>query len=114
MDALLHRDQSHAKEAHAGNRSIDCSTDCSMDALLTRSSKGQLVIPARLRQLLGLKAGDRLELTLEQGLLLRRPQACATRSSDELIDCCGYQGPPIPLELQDPALQAGELWNWVG
>ncbi|MEB3183721.1 MAG: AbrB/MazE/SpoVT family DNA-binding domain-containing protein [Cyanobacteriota bacterium] len=93
---------------------MDRSMERSMGALLKLSSKGQLVIPARLRQLLGLKAGDRLELTLEQGLLLRRPQACATRSSDELIDCCGYQGPPIPLELQDPALQAGELWNWVG
>jgi len=36
-----------------------------VDALLTLSSKGQLVIPARLRQLLGLQAGDRLALTLE-------------------------------------------------
>lgn len=35
-----------------------------MDALLTLSSKGQLVIPARLRQLLGLRAGDRLALSL--------------------------------------------------
>ena len=114
MDALLHRTQSQAKEAYVGKNSIDRSMDRSMDALLTLSSKGQLVIPARLRQLLGLQAGDRLKLTLEQGLLLRRPQACATRSSDELIGCCGHQGPPIPLELQDPALQACELWNWVG
>jgi len=36
-----------------------------MDALLTLSSKGQLVIPARLRQLLGLQPGDRLALSLE-------------------------------------------------
>jgi hypothetical protein len=32
-----------------------------VDALLTLSSKGQLVIPARLRQRLGLCAGNRLE-----------------------------------------------------
>ena len=45
-----------------------------MDALLTLSSKGQLVIPARLRQLLGLQAGDRLELSLEaDGLRLVPP-----------------------------------------
>ena len=25
-----------------------------------------------------------------------------------LIGCTGYQGPPIPLEQQDPALYAGE------
>lgn len=35
-----------------------------VDALLTLSSKGQVVIPARLRQLLGLQAGDRLALRL--------------------------------------------------
>jgi hypothetical protein len=32
-----------------------------MDALLSLSSKGQLVIPARLRQLLGLNPGDRYQ-----------------------------------------------------
>jgi len=37
-----------------------------MDAMLTLSSKGQLVIPARLRQLLGLRSGDRLALSLEE------------------------------------------------
>ena len=42
-----------------------------VDALLTLSSKGQLVIPARLRQLLGVNPGDRLELSLQaDGLLL--------------------------------------------
>ena len=34
-------------------------------ALPTLSSKGQLVIPGRLRQLFGLQPGDRLALTLE-------------------------------------------------
>ena len=34
------------------------------DALLTLSPKSQLVIPARLRHLFGLRAGDRLALTL--------------------------------------------------
>ena len=49
-----------------------------MDALLTLSSKGQLVIPARLRQLLGLNPGDRLELSLQaDGLLLRRTRRAA-------------------------------------
>jgi AbrB family looped-hinge helix DNA binding protein len=80
-----------------------------LDALLTLSSKGQLVIPARLRQLLGLKPGDRLELSLEaDGLLLRPHGVRQTTSAHDLIGCTGYQGPPIPLELQDPALYAGE------
>jgi len=36
-----------------------------MDAPLTLSSKAQLVIPARIGQLLGLNPGDRLELSLQ-------------------------------------------------
>ncbi len=65
-----------------------------MDALLTLSSKGQLVIPSRLRQLLGLQPGDRLALSLEvDGLRL-------------VPGCAGYQGPPLSLEQMDPALFA--------
>jgi hypothetical protein len=40
-----------------------------VDALLTLSSKGHLVILARLRQLLGLQAGDRLALSLAAALI---------------------------------------------
>jgi AbrB family looped-hinge helix DNA binding protein len=81
-----------------------------VDALLTLSSKGQLVIPARLRQLLGLLPGDRLELTLETDGLRLRPQASATQASaQELIGCAGYQGPVVPLEHLDPALYATQL-----
>lgn len=78
-----------------------------MDALLTLSSKGQLVIPARLRQLLGLKPGDRLELSLEaDGLRLRPHGSGKTSSARALIGCSGNSGPPIPLEQQDAALYA--------
>ena len=78
-----------------------------MDALLTLSSKGQLVIPARLRQLLGLNPGDRLELTLEaDGLLLKPHSSARSSSARDRIGCTGYQGPPIPLDQQDPALYA--------
>ena len=78
-----------------------------VDALLTLSSKGQLVIPARLRQLLGLNPGDRLELTLEPNGLLLKPHSSARLSSArDRIGCAGYQGPTIPLDQQDPALYA--------
>ena len=69
-----------------------------MDALLTLSSKGQLVIPARLRQLLGLNPGDRLELSLEaDGLLLKPHGSAKATSARDRIGCAGYLGPPIPL-----------------
>ena len=52
-----------------------------MDALLTLSSKGQLVIPARLRHLLGLQPGDRLALSLEAGGLRLVPEGREKSSS---------------------------------
>ena len=55
-----------------------------MDALLTLSSKGQLVIPARLRQLLGLQPGDRLELSLEADGLRLVPDN--SEKSSSLLD----------------------------
>lgn len=78
-----------------------------MDALLTLSSKGQLVIPARLRQLLGLQAGDRLALSLEtDGLRLILQDPTKTSSAKALIGCTGYQGPALASEAMDPALFA--------
>jgi AbrB family looped-hinge helix DNA binding protein len=78
-----------------------------MDALLTLSSKGQLVIPARLRHLLGLQPGDRLALSLEaDGLRLIPQDPAKTSSAHALIGCAGYQGPPLALEQMDPALFA--------
>ena len=78
-----------------------------MDALLTLSSKGQLVIPARLRQLLGLRSGDRLALSLEPDGLRLTPQGRGkTASGQAVIGCVGYQGAVVPLERMDPALYA--------
>jgi AbrB family looped-hinge helix DNA binding protein len=78
-----------------------------MDALLTLSSKGQLVIPARLRQLLGLRTGDRLVLSLEPDGLRLTPLGTSTATSAHaLIGCLGYRGPTVPLQQMDPALYA--------
>ena len=78
-----------------------------MDALLTLSSKGQLVIPARMRELLGLQPGDRLALSLEaDGLRLVPLGPRHTVSAQSLIGCTGYAGAPLSLEQMDPALYA--------
>ena len=80
-----------------------------VDALLTLSSKGQLVIPARLRQLLGLRAGDRLALSLEPDGLHLVPQGAANAASaNALIGAAHYGGEPVPLERMDPALYASK------
>jgi AbrB family looped-hinge helix DNA binding protein len=45
-----------------------------MDAMtVTVSTKGQLVIPAQMREALGIEPGDRVALTLEDGVILLRP-----------------------------------------
>ena len=81
--------------------------EVAVDALLKLSSKGQLVIPARLRQLLGRQAGDRIALILEaDGLRLIPLDSAKTSSARALIGCTGYQGPAMDLEAMDPALFA--------
>jgi AbrB family looped-hinge helix DNA binding protein len=78
-----------------------------MEAILTLSSNGQLVIPARMRQLLGLKPGDRLALSLEADGMHLRPQGThQVRSAQELIGCTGYNGAALSLAEMDPALYA--------
>ena len=84
---------------------VSSPVDAPVDALLTLSSKGQLVIPARLRQLLGLRAGDRLALTLEpDGLHLVLQGPAKASSAHALIGAAYYGGEPVPLERMDPAL----------
>lgn len=69
-----------------------------MDGLITTvSTKGQLVIPARMRDALGIEAGDRVALTLEHGAILLRPV------SERLVDeTCGMfaGGTSMADELQ--------------
>lgn len=74
-----------------------------MDAPLTLSSKAQLVIPARIRQLLGLNSGDRLELSLQaDGLLLRPHGSDKTTSAKALIGCTGYAVHRFPWNSRIP------------
>ena len=74
-----------------------------MDALLL----GLLGIPVRLRELMGLQPGVRLELTFEADGLRLRPHTPGVQTrAHTLIGCAGYQGSVIPLEQLDPALYA--------
>lgn len=83
-----------------------------VDALLTLSFKGQLVIPARLRQLLGLRAGDRLALNLQPVGLHLAPKGPAKAASAHALIAAHYQGEPVPLERMDPALYASRGTPW--
>ena len=61
------------------------------------SSKGQLVIPAAMRNALKIKPRSKVALTLEEGVILLRPV------SDRLVDeTCGMfaGGPSLADDLQ--------------
>ena len=69
-----------------------------MEVLITTvSTKGQLVIPAGMREMLGIVPGVRVALTLEDGVIVLRPV------SERLVDeTCGMfaGGPSLADELQ--------------
>lgn len=67
------------------------------ELIATVSTKGQLVIPAAMRDALEIVPGGRVALTLEDGVIILRPV------SDRLVDeTCGMfaGGPSLADELQ--------------
>ena len=80
------------------------------EIVVTLSSKGQLVIPAELRRLLGIGPGSRLSLKLEgKGLLLAVEPCRKTGTASDVIGCSGYRGPRISIEAMDPAAFARSI-----
>ena len=84
-----------------------------LDALLTLFSKGQLVIPVRLRKRLGLHAGARLKLSLEaDGLHLRYPllqsyQHLAVAPGIERSHVSGSEGSQVAGHHREAVYQPG-------
>jgi AbrB family looped-hinge helix DNA binding protein len=67
-------------------------------SVTTVSTKGQLVIPAEMRNMLGIEAGTLVALTLEEGAITLRPV------SNRLVDeTCGMfaGGPSLADDLQE-------------
>ena len=71
---------------------------------VTVSKKGHVVLPARLRERLGISAGMRLEVREEQSgiRLLAEPQR-KTISAQACIGIAGYWGPKLDLSEMDQA-----------
>ena len=72
--------------------------------LVTVSEKGEVVIPAGLRERLGISAGTRLEVCEDNGniRMLFEPQRM-TVSAQACIGIAGYQGPKLEFNEMDPA-----------
>lgn len=69
------------------------------------TSKGQVTIPKRVRQALGIKTGSKLEFEISGGearMKLARGKALVTRV-EEGIGMLKYRGPSVPLADLDAA-----------
>lgn len=68
----------------------------------TVTSKGQVTIPKAVREILGVKAGDRLVFVqLEDGRIVVEPETVDIRSLRGML---GHQGPPVTVEEMDEAI----------
>lgn len=69
------------------------------------SSKGQIVIPQKIRKSHGWRTGMRFSLTEEGNALVMRPvTGRATLTVEEIIGCAGYTGPRVSLEEMEAAI----------
>ena len=72
------------------------------------SSKGQVVIPKRLRFALGWQAGQELVLEETQdGVLLRPTQQLRETTLEEVAGCLHHKGPAKSLEEMEKAIAEG-------
>ena len=89
-----------------------------MNAKTILSAKGQVVIPKDVRDHLGLKPGQQLDVIETAGGVLLRPVFQKSgRTTEEILNnlrelASEYKGPPIPVEEIDSA--AKEAWGYRG
>lgn len=74
------------------------------------SSKGQVVIPRKVREMLGIRAGRELSLNVRQdGVIEMKP---VTRTIDMLFGCCKRKGEKaMSIEEMDEAIAQAVMEN---
>lgn len=71
---------------------------------VTVSEKGQVVIPSQIRHSLGITAGTKLEMTIEQGgIKILVESSRKTRTAASCIGSTGYLGERISTAQMDAA-----------
>ncbi|MDP4029684.1 MAG: AbrB/MazE/SpoVT family DNA-binding domain-containing protein [Gallionella sp.] len=75
--------------------------------IVTVSEKGQLVIPAKIRRLLGITPGTRLNVLPDAGgFRALVDDARKTKRATDCVGIAGYTGPAIPADQMDAAQYA--------
>jgi AbrB family looped-hinge helix DNA binding protein len=83
----------------------------------TLSSKGQIVIPKRIRESHGWRPGTTFILIEEDnGLYLKPASSRKTTTIEEVIGCAGYSGPKKSIKEMDAAIveeakRQAESWS---
>ena len=77
-----------------------------MSAQTRISSKGQVVLPKRLRDELKWGSGMTLEVVREGDAVMLRPKKKSGQAVtlDDLVGCLKYDGPPVSIEDMDKAI----------
>jgi AbrB family looped-hinge helix DNA binding protein len=71
----------------------------------TVSTKGQVILPKELRDLLNWKPGTRLKVERSgTGVLLKSERIFPETKLEDVIGCVGYNGPTISIEEMDAAV----------
>ncbi|MDY0049356.1 MAG: AbrB/MazE/SpoVT family DNA-binding domain-containing protein [Halothiobacillaceae bacterium] len=74
------------------------------------SSKGQVIIPARIRQAHRWELGQELEvIDMKDGVLLRPKSPFEPASLDDLAGCLPYTEAPKSLEAMEEAIRKGAM-----
>ncbi len=72
--------------------------------IVTVSEKGQVVIPAKIRRLLGITTGTRLDVVPDAGgFRMLVDNARKTKTAADCIGVAGYAGPALTDEQMDVA-----------
>ena len=74
-------------------------------ALTKLSTKGQVVLPKEVRDVLGISTGTELEVEVRDGAVLLRPIRKTT--VDDLLGMLPWPGPPRSLEDMEEAIANG-------
>ena len=81
-------------------------------AIVTMSTKGQVVIPRELREHLGWREGTRLEILSQAGGVVIRPVRALPESTvEDLLGFLKYVGPPKTIEDMNDAIAKGAMMS---
>lgn len=77
------------------------------------STKGQIVLPKKVRDLQGWRAGTELEPELRGNAVVRLANGRPRTTLEDVIGCIPYDGPPVSVEEMDAPVDkaAREMWE---